>query len=502
MNFQIKRINKEKVAGLLPDLLSLEYNWTGINEAAWEQKNFTMDLPSKWELSFYADVHGKIAGYMIGSVDQGIGKLNKMVVDRNFRKLGIATALWKAFASKCKAKNIGKIKFRALVNNTPAVKFYQKMGAVINGTTKGSDGRLRHDITYVLKAKSQIRHSKPSITESDCNAVAQAIRTCELATGNIAKKFGEQLAKYIGRKYALTASSGSTALHLALRALGVGAGDEVILPSYVCNSVISSVSQCGAKPVLADINADDYNISFEDTKKKISAKTKAIIVPHMFGKPVKDIEAFMQLGIPIVEDCAISIGAVHNGKKIGNFGIVSIFSFYATKMLTTGTGGAILTNDRKIFQKLADLTNYDQREKFGEAYNYRMADFNAALGISQLKKLDSFVKRRKQIARSYNQILSRNIELKLPNARENIFFRYVIEHPEPEALIRNAKKRGIQAERPVFRPLHNYLKISNDYFPNSARAFETAISLPIYPSLAEAEIEDIAGIIINWKNEN
>jgi dTDP-4-amino-4,6-dideoxygalactose transaminase len=399
---------------------------------------------------------------------------------------GIATILWNEFLRRCRENKLKLADFRALTDNQPALNFYKKQKCIFYGSTKGTDGLIREDIKYVFNTK-RINHSKPTIDSEDINKFLEAMNTGNLATGKIVKEFEESLSKYIGKKFGVATNSGTNALYLALRALDVKEGDEVILPSYICGSVLNAVSYCRATPIVVDINEDDYNISFEQTKNKITEKTKAIILPHMFGNPVKDIEKFLELRVPIIEDCAMSIGAEHNGKKIGNFGEISIFSFYATKMIASGVGGMVLTSDEKIYSRFLDLMQYDNRENFDESYNYKMSDLQAALGLSQLKKLDSFVRKRKEIASRYNHLLENgNSEFNLPKTGENIFFRYIIQCRDKETdidtFIEQIRKRGVDVAKPIYKPLHNYLALPDRDFPNTAKAYKTAISIPIYPN--------------------
>jgi perosamine synthetase len=499
MELKILNIKKENLRKLMPKLDSLEKNWVELGEKPWTNENYIMELPMKWGLSFCIVNKKNILGYIIGSIKNSSGRLNKILVKKEFRRKGIATLLWKEFLRRCREKGVEKIEFKALTKNQPAIDFYKKKGCIIYGISEGEDRIIRLKLKYILKTKP-INHSKPTIEFEDINKVTETLSEGNLATGKNVNEFIEYLSSYIEKDFGIATNSGTNALHLALRALNTKKGDEIIIPSYICASVWNSIRYCNASPVLVDINKEDYNISFEDTIKKISQRTKAIIAPHMFGNPIKNIERFTELKIPIIEDCATAVGAEHNNKKIGSFGDIAIFSFYATKMMTSGTGGMILTSKQDIYKRLLDMTQYDKREDLGESYNYIMNDFQAALGLSQLKKLNKFIERRKKIAQRYSELLE-NSEFRIPEAKENIFFRYIIEHHEKEKLLKNLKKRGVTAEKPVYKPLHNYLKLPNKEFPNTTKAYNRAISLPIYPSLTNKEVESIAGIIQNWRFE-
>jgi len=335
-----------------------------------------------------------------------------------------------------------------------------------------------------------IKHSKPSIGKEDIKAVAEQVELGMHAAGKKTEEFESEICKLIGTKYAKAVNSGTNALHLALLALGIKKGDEVILPSYVCQAVLNSVNYTGATPILADIDEDSFNISKNTIKPLITDKTKAIIVPHMFGIPA-DMDSIMDLRIPVIEDCAQAIGAEYNGKKLGCLGDIGIFSFYATKIISTGHGGMIVTNSSKIAEKIDDLTKYDQREKYSVAYNFSFTDIQSALGLSQLKKLFSFLKKRKQIAERYD--VAFKDKFKIVDFPKGAFpYRYLIQlsnKEEKEKLMEELKEKNIGVDNPVFKPLHQYLNLSPSNFKNTELAQNTVLSIPLYPALTEEEID-------------
>jgi perosamine synthetase len=334
-----------------------------------------------------------------------------------------------------------------------------------------------------------ISHSRPTIGQDDINAVAQVLASGSIAQGEKVKEFEKAVAKFVGAKYAVACSSGTSAIHLALLSLKVSASDEVIIPSYVCSSPYFAILHTGAKPKIADVSLNDLNICAETAKKQFSSKTKAVIVPHMFGNPA-ELKELLEPGIPIIEDCAQSLGAEYKGKKVGSYGELSIFSFYATKMITTGEGGMVLTNNYELYERLIELRDYDKKPLFPAKYNYKMTDFQAALGLSQLKKLQSFIERRRQIAQLYNERLSNRVKvLDIPSHKYAVFYRYILLVDDLEQIQKKMKRKGIMCERPVFKPLHRNLSLSS--YPNSEIAYERALSVPIYPSLSEKEVEYI-----------
>jgi dTDP-4-amino-4,6-dideoxygalactose transaminase len=249
-----------------------------------------------------------------------------------------------------------------------------------------------------------ITHSKVVLNEEDFTGIIKVLRSGQLVQGKIVSLLEEKIASYIGVNHAVAVNSGTAALHLSLLSLGIGDGSEVIIPSYVCTALLNAIHYVRATPILVDIDPDTYNIDIENIKKAINDRTRAIITPHMFGLPA-DIESILSLGIPVIEDCAQSVGAKFKDRFTGAFGILSIFSFYATKMLGAGEGGMVLSNNLDLIETIRDLRDYDEKKAYTVRYNYKMTDVQAALCESQLKKLPSFIEKRKGIAELYNNEL-------------------------------------------------------------------------------------------------
>jgi len=192
-----------------------------------------------------------------------------------------------------------------------------------------------------------IPHSKPTLCDEETEAVSKVIKSGHIAQGAKVEEFEESLARFIGVNGAVALSSGTAALHLGLLAMKIDSTDEVLLPSYVCTAPLNAVYHTGAQPRLCDIESDSYNISFESIEDKRTESTKAVVVPHIFGNTA-DLERIEEAGIPIIEDCAQSIGSMYGEVRSGSLGKFSIVSFYANKMMACGEGGALLSNDDEI----------------------------------------------------------------------------------------------------------------------------------------------------------
>ncbi len=341
--------------------------------------------------------------------------------------------------------------------------------------------------------KDTIPHSKPTLGAEEARAVSEVIESGYIAEGEIVKNFERAISDFLEVDFAMSTNSGTSALHLTLLAMGVGPGDEVIIPSYVCSALLNAVNYTGAIPILAEIDPDTYNLDAADVKERISNRTKAIIVPHLFGLSA-DMEPLLEFDVPIIEDCAQSIGSTYHQRPVGTFGEAAIFSFYATKVITTAEGGMVITNSRDIAEGIRDLKTYDKREAYKVRYNYKMTDIQAALGIVQLERLESFIRRRRAIAEKYSSAFN-ELDLKRPPADAgHIYFRYVLGlNMEPRPWIRELAPMGIVCDRPIHFPLHRNLKHGG--FPATEKAWKQSLSIPIYPTLTDEEISRVTDAV-------
>jgi dTDP-4-amino-4,6-dideoxygalactose transaminase len=337
-----------------------------------------------------------------------------------------------------------------------------------------------------------IPHSRPSISEDDARAVSRVIETGMLAAGVEAEAFERDLASYVGLSYAVSVSSGTAGLYLALRALGVGNGDEVVIPAYVCSALWHAVRMAGAVPVLADTGGDGVHPDGATVRAVLTPKTKAVVFAHLFGGAC-DIGDIIAAGVPVIEDCAMSLGAEYAGRKAGALGsAASVFSFYATKVIAAGEGGMVLSGDRNIAERVRDLSEYADKLDGTARFNLRMSDVTAALGRSQLGRLESFIARRRDLAARYAaafQGLGAGLPSDVPGGR-HIFYRYAVNVPDAGSFRTMLVDRGIRAERPVHMPLSRINGVSASC-PGAERAWSRVLSIPLYPSLSDAEADTI-----------
>lgn len=347
-----------------------------------------------------------------------------------------------------------------------------------------------------------IPHNKPFLDEKDISSVEEVLKSGWLISGQEVEKLEERIKKLIKGKYALATNSGTSALHLSLLALNVSQNDEVIIPTYTCSALLNSVNYLKAKPVLVDTEKNGFNIDPVKVKNSINKKTKAIIVPHTFGFPAK-IKEIKKFGVPVIEDCAIALGSSYKNKPLGNFGDISIFSFYATKMITSGQGGMITTNNKKYFSIVKDCLSDDKKSDYAVRYNYHLTDIAAALANTQLDKLNFFLKKRKEIAMKYNQVLRRKNNLQVYPRQNGVNlnnYRFIIKFVDKKTrdYIKNILKgKKIQTIVPIEKQqlLHRYLDLNKKNFENSEDNAQTTLSLPIYPSLQNKEVEYIANTL-------
>jgi len=324
--------------------------------------------------------------------------------------------------------------------------------------------------------------------------VARVVRGGQLAQGPEVEAFERELAPRFGTPAAAAVSSGSAALELALRALDIGAGHEVIVPTFACDALWHAVVRCGATPVLADADPETLSLAPADVARRRTTRTRGVVVVHAFGLAA-DVDAFLALGAPVVEDCAQALGALVDERPVGARGGAAIGSFYATKLLTTGEGGAVAGPAARV-ARARDARDYDEREDLAPRFNYKMTDLQAALGRAQLRRLDAFIARRRAIAARYRAALGgvRGLTVPPDTGPRHVYHRFVVTVERPLApVLERLERLGVAARRPVFRPIHRALGL--DGYPEAERLWARCLSLPCYPRLTDAEVDAVVAAL-------
>lgn len=340
-----------------------------------------------------------------------------------------------------------------------------------------------------------ISHSRPTLGEEEAEAARRVVLSGQLAQGREVAAFEEEVAGFIGRRYGVAVASGTAALHLGLLALGIGTADRVLMPSYVCTALLHATWALGARPVLADVDLATRNLDPGEAVRR-AGLVQAVILPHMFGLPAA-VENFCGLGVPLIEDCAMSIGAERDGRRAGSTGELAVCSFYATKVLCAGgEGGMVLTDSAELADRVRTLREYDGLPADRLRFNYKMTDLAAAIGRVQLRRLGEFIARRRALAVVYRKALQ-EVAVECPPAEQgHIYHRFVVRLPgRAEELIGALERRQITARRPVFRPLHRELGEADVGYPNTATVCAGDVSLPLYPTLRDAEALAVAGAV-------
>lgn len=353
--------------------------------------------------------------------------------------------------------------------------------------------------------------------EEDIKSVARVISSgMNWAVGPEVAQFEGKLAEYLDIKYCLVFNSGTSALHAILLAHGIGLGDEVIVPSFTFIATANAVLFVGAKPVFADIEEKTYGLEPEDVERKITSKTKAILPVHYAGCPCL-IEPLREVArrhnLILIEDAAEALGASINGRKVGTFGDSTILSFCQNKIITTGEGGAVLTESKEIYEKLKLIRSHGRLETsdyFSSSenadyvtlgYNFRMSSMTAALGLAQLSKVDKIIEMRRGKVQLMSQRLSSIQGVTLPSSPEDFYHVYQmytirVHNNLRDKLLRYLAERGIMT-KVYFPPVHqfNFYKSKLNYhctLPVTESLSNQVLTLPMYPSLSEQEISFIA----------
>jgi len=364
--------------------------------------------------------------------------------------------------------------------------------------------------------------SVPNLNGNEQKYVAECIETGWISSkGKFVTQFEEDFSSYIHAEHGVAVSNGTTAVHLALSALDIGPEDEVILPTFTMIAAANAVKYTGATPVLSDSEKKTWNIDPQDIEKKITDKTKAIIVVHLYGHPAY-MDSIIRLArryhIHIIEDAAEAHGAEYKGRKVGAIGDIGCFSFYANKIITTGEGGMLVTNDDEIAEKARKLRDqsYDTTQRKwlihdGIGFNYRMTNLQAAVGVAQLERIDEFVRIHRENAAYYNSLLKDVGGISLPPEEpwaRNVYWMYTVLVNEGlfglsrDDLMNRLETFGIDT-RAAFYPIHMQPPYRNEFkgnaFPIAQKLAEEGINLPSGNTTTKDQIDYVVNSIISIK---
>ena len=348
-----------------------------------------------------------------------------------------------------------------------------------------------------------IPHSRPTLpTGDEWSDVTRRLHPGWIADGPCTAHFERELAQWLGGAAAVAVNSGSNALHLALLGVGVRPGASVLIPCYACAAVANAVLQAGAVPRFYDVEPGGIAPDPADARRRWSTDVSAVVAIHPFGRPV-DVEALAELG-PVVEDCAQALGARWKGNRVGGAGAAAIGSFFATKVITTGHGGVVASRSAAVIDTCRDLLTYDNRDDLQPRFNDRISELQAALGLWQLERLPGWLARRRTLADYYDgEFLGAGwSRASLRGLREAagdpdetdagaICYRYVLRVPDAGEAITRLAAHGVSSRRPVHRPLHMQAGLEAAEYPHAWRAHDEIISLPLYPSLSDEEVEGV-----------
>jgi perosamine synthetase len=368
-----------------------------------------------------------------------------------------------------------------------------------------------------MKAKKPIPIARPSIGKEELKNVEKVFATNWLGMGSFVYEFEKQIERYLGVKYAIAVNTGTTAIHIALSGIGISRGDEVIVPSLTFAGSVQPIVNLGAKPVFCEVNPDTLNIDVADAKKRITKKTRAMVIVH-YGGMACDMEKILAIGkrynIHIVEDAAHAFGSSYKGKKMGSFGDIACFSFDPIKNLTCGEGGCVTTNSARLagilrkkrllgISKDTWMRYKNKRSWFyeivTEGYRYHMSNINAAIGLAQFGKLEKFIVKKKRIVKEYDNFFKNveGIELLRRDYAETAPFNYTIKiKKNRDRLIQYMAKNGISVGiNYIPNHIQPFFKRFKKRLPVTEKVWKEIVSLPLYHDMRKQDLEKIKYLV-------
>ncbi|MDR3669579.1 MAG: DegT/DnrJ/EryC1/StrS family aminotransferase [Holophaga sp.] len=362
---------------------------------------------------------------------------------------------------------------------------------------------------------SAIAMALPDISQQDIDAVSAVVRSERLALGPMIPAFERAIARYAGVEHAVAVNSGTSALHLIVKALGLGSRDEVLVPSFTFAASVNAILYEGAKPVFVEIDPDTLNLDVSDLEHRITHRTRAILAVDVFGLPA-DWAGLARIakryGLALIDDCCEGLGAEFSGRRLGSFGQAGAFAFYPNKQITTGEGGMIVTNDTDLAILARSYANQGRgamgawlnHDRIG--YNYRMDEMSAALGLSQMGRIEAIMAKRDRVAAMYNERLAFVPRVEPPGTFPNLrrsWFVYVVtleEGLQRDLTILGMEREGVPA-RGYFSPIHTQPYIRQKFgnlagsLPVTEAMAKRTLALPFHNNLTEAEIDHVVAVL-------
>lgn len=355
---------------------------------------------------------------------------------------------------------------------------------------------------------------RPHLGQKEKENVLECLDSTWISSkGKFVNQFEAEFSKYLGINYSTTVSNGTVALHLALLALGIGEGDEVIVPTFTYIASVNAIKYTGAKPIFVDSLEDTWQMNPEDVERKISINTKAIMAVHLYGHPCemdKLVKISKERNVFLIEDCAEALGSRYKGQLVGTFGDIATFSFFGNKTITTGEGGMVVTNDQTLYDRSIHFKGQGlakHREYWHDVvgYNYRMTNICAAIGVAQLENVENVLVKKKQIANWYIENLKNTDyipHLEVGDVYHSYWmFSILIKDSNKRDALREYLKLNNIETRPLFYPVHTMPMYSQKYekHPVAEKLGWSGINLPSYPDLSEENIDEICSCLINFK---
>ncbi len=347
-----------------------------------------------------------------------------------------------------------------------------------------------------------IPHNKPFIPKKSYKSIKKVLKSGWINYGSISHDTEKLLCDILNiRSESVLVTNGTSALFLALKALKIKKGDEVIVPTYTCTALLNAIYMTQALPIVVDISLDNLGISYSNIQKALSKKTKAILAVHTYGIPT-DIKRLKKYNIPIIEDCAQALGSryTNSKQKCGTIADLSIYSFYASKMITGGIGGAVVSQNKEYISYIKDYILFDNPHRYEPKFNFQISDINASMIYSGLQELSKLLKKRKKVSKYYNSIINNKKIIKYNIISGNNHYRYLLFFDDIQKKKECQKKmlsKGIRTIVPTKSKelLHNYMKLNKKNYKNAEYIAPRLLSIPIYYTLNSKDIKYISKAI-------